>query len=438
MAERTPGSPDHDPLQTPKKMTRRSKSDKASSSGRKLPNPKDNRGRGDKSPFSHAPPDHYTCNRCNKSGTQANLVWRVTVLIITLGHWIQVCPTNMDPSMDRPPPSRYRCEICKAVGQHFATLCPENTRDMSLTQLRRNAGIDGIFHSGQESVRGGAHHQDHPHRDIARNESRSRSPLSDSSRSVRARLRQTLEYDSYRPREPRRVRFASPLEEDNDWRRVHTAYTAPIFDKAFPIRTKKSSKYDTTPRVRDMEGRLSFHDDMYDVQGDNWATVEDYDPLDAGPVHRSPSLERAVNITYDVQSFLESLEEGTPTEQVSLEQALVQVTEESDTRSDDSVTLVHDHDNIPVQTDDCATTQDGDLESARDHSHSPTQDCNREPDRNPIVFQASDGFYYRCISPSHFGHEVVSMFRGKFDRLARKPKRMTALQMMEEVGQTTS
>ncbi|KAK6957614.1 hypothetical protein Daesc_000401 [Daldinia eschscholtzii] len=66
-----------------------------------------------------SPPYGYICKRCDRPG-----------------HWIQLCPTNLDPSWDQPPPQSYRCEICKVSGKHFATLCPRNEYELSLTQQR--------------------------------------------------------------------------------------------------------------------------------------------------------------------------------------------------------------------------------------------------------------------------------------------------------------
>ncbi|KAH8762711.1 hypothetical protein F5882DRAFT_365251, partial [Hyaloscypha sp. PMI_1271] len=57
------------------------------------------------------------------------------------GHHLQVCPTNLDPSFDSPPGDDYECEICKAVGNHFKSLCPRNTDPLSIIQKRRAQGI---------------------------------------------------------------------------------------------------------------------------------------------------------------------------------------------------------------------------------------------------------------------------------------------------------
>ncbi|KAI1450416.1 hypothetical protein F5Y02DRAFT_426620 [Annulohypoxylon stygium] len=71
----------------------------------------------------HSPPPQYVCKRCHQSG-----------------HWIQFCPTNLDPVWDRPPPPDYTCDICLKKGHHFATLCPHNQNPASLTKQRQRRG----------------------------------------------------------------------------------------------------------------------------------------------------------------------------------------------------------------------------------------------------------------------------------------------------------
>lgn len=55
---------------------------------------------------------------------------------------MDVCPTNLDPSYDEPPPNpRYECFCCHVRGKHLTTLCPSNRKPNSLTQQRIRAGI---------------------------------------------------------------------------------------------------------------------------------------------------------------------------------------------------------------------------------------------------------------------------------------------------------
>ncbi|KAK7755539.1 Protein mpe1 [Diatrype stigma] len=91
------------------------------------------------------PNSNYICKRCNKRG-----------------HWIQFCPTNLDPSWDKPPAPSYRCEICGQTGKHFGTLCPFNKKESSLTQQRERASIktkspirdEGDNHADTSAARG--------------------------------------------------------------------------------------------------------------------------------------------------------------------------------------------------------------------------------------------------------------------------------------------
>ena len=57
------------------------------------------------------------------------------------GHYVQVCPTNLDPSWDKPPEADYECPLCGATGKHFKSLCPANQDPNCLTQKRQRAGI---------------------------------------------------------------------------------------------------------------------------------------------------------------------------------------------------------------------------------------------------------------------------------------------------------
>ncbi|KXJ85492.1 hypothetical protein Micbo1qcDRAFT_209900 [Microdochium bolleyi] len=66
-------------------------------------------------------PEGYICKRCARPG-----------------HWLQHCPTNLDPSYDVPPYRDYKCDICGARGEHFVTLCPRNREPTSLTRQRQD------------------------------------------------------------------------------------------------------------------------------------------------------------------------------------------------------------------------------------------------------------------------------------------------------------
>lgn len=53
------------------------------------------------------------------------------------GHQLQSCPTNMDPSYDKPPPMDYMCSLCSVVGDHLRSLCPKDSSSSSLLVQRK-------------------------------------------------------------------------------------------------------------------------------------------------------------------------------------------------------------------------------------------------------------------------------------------------------------
>ncbi|KAG9231620.1 hypothetical protein BJ875DRAFT_406612, partial [Amylocarpus encephaloides] len=74
--------------------------------------------------FLGAPPGNYVCNRCGKKG-----------------HHLQACPTNMDPTYDKPPSNEYICAVCDARGLHYKSLCPTNPDPYSIIQRRKAQGF---------------------------------------------------------------------------------------------------------------------------------------------------------------------------------------------------------------------------------------------------------------------------------------------------------
>jgi hypothetical protein len=92
------------------------------------------------------PGPFYVCNRCSVPGKKnlPPLNYYRFFLFLTFsflsGHFIQDCPTNLDPAYDRPPPEDYSCAYCGSK-QHFITTCPRNTRPDSMNQQRIRAGI---------------------------------------------------------------------------------------------------------------------------------------------------------------------------------------------------------------------------------------------------------------------------------------------------------
>lgn len=90
--------------------------------------------------------ENYVCHRCNEKGEFESFSHMLSPEVdrtgIPTGHHLESCPTNLDPSYDRPPPPGYICYCCGAESKHPRTLCPENTMPTSLTQQRIRAGVD--------------------------------------------------------------------------------------------------------------------------------------------------------------------------------------------------------------------------------------------------------------------------------------------------------
>lgn len=85
------------------------------------------------------PHDEYLCYRCRIPGqtTMYQIMWmRALTRRYFLGHFLQDCPTNLDPFFDKIPVSGYTCRICGQEQAHLTSLCPDNTDPNSLTQLR--------------------------------------------------------------------------------------------------------------------------------------------------------------------------------------------------------------------------------------------------------------------------------------------------------------
>ena len=58
------------------------------------------------------------------------------------GHFLEVCPTNLEPAFDKAPNDNYCCPICRKWGKHYKSLCPLNEDPFSIIQKRRSLGIE--------------------------------------------------------------------------------------------------------------------------------------------------------------------------------------------------------------------------------------------------------------------------------------------------------
>jgi hypothetical protein len=54
-----------------------------------------------------------------------------------IGHYVVNCPTNEDPSFDKPPSFDYRCRFCQQPGSHYWMFCPRNPDPNSIYRRRQ-------------------------------------------------------------------------------------------------------------------------------------------------------------------------------------------------------------------------------------------------------------------------------------------------------------
>ncbi|XXG98362.1 hypothetical protein Hte_004685 [Hypoxylon texense] len=179
-------------------------------------------------PYQKKPIGSYVCKRCHKKG-----------------HWLADCPTNLDPAFDQAPGPDYVCNICRAIGKHFITLCPRNKEPGSWTQMRRQAISPNLHGPTSRLDRSSSS----PHREGPTAPSR------------------YAEYDTYRPDD-------STVSSQWDHKRLpsrtksHKHHRMDVGDR---YRPKKLHNYSSSPlyTIREHasrlaeEGRLAYDNDVY-------------------------------------------------------------------------------------------------------------------------------------------------------------------------------
>ncbi|KAL7627827.1 hypothetical protein AAE478_002022 [Parahypoxylon ruwenzoriense] len=347
--------------------------------------------------FSHSPPKGYVCKRCDRPG-----------------HWIQLCPTNLDPSWDKPPAPNYRCEICGAKGEHFATLCPQNKKEVSLTRQRQRA-------AGRSRT---------PTRDDGRHYRGRRSPLRRRSRSPVIRSRRKG-YDIYRPDDSWRDwnedfgwRSRSPVDRDDvspwttrerltrEWQHFRESPPRYAPDKYRPRGGSPTPPHrhrhrardiqrspDPLPRLRGVEdrareGRLAYDDDVY----------MDSDHSPQTPKQRAPTKVRKANeddnqdevmedVSPDVDDTPEEVERAKREANEFLSALAIELFSDR-TRSRSTGESVVTNGGVGESDDEMSVDEcnDGISDTAKDNSSSP-----QIPDR--------------VVREPRFQPEVVSLFR---------------------------
>ncbi|EJT73995.1 hypothetical protein GGTG_07845 [Gaeumannomyces tritici R3-111a-1] len=170
---------------------------------------KKDKQRNSSSSTSLAPKAGYVCSRCGVPG-----------------HFVHLCPTNLDPAYDKTPKS-YRCHICREVGQHITSLCPRNADKSSLYQRRLRAQHQGA-------------------RPASRGRTREPSPSGARDRSIPRSMPARQDWDERRDENRHRYRSKSRHRDDERHRyRSKSRYRDDVIDKY-----RSRSKYGDEDRHR--------------------------------------------------------------------------------------------------------------------------------------------------------------------------------------------
>lgn len=87
---------------------------------------------------SNQVPPSYICNRCEGRGMSDLRIDHLEIVTDSLiGHYVVNCPTNEDPSFDKPPSLDYRCRFCQQPGSHYWMFCPRNPDPNSIYRRRQ-------------------------------------------------------------------------------------------------------------------------------------------------------------------------------------------------------------------------------------------------------------------------------------------------------------
>ncbi|KAI1877421.1 hypothetical protein JX265_003429 [Neoarthrinium moseri] len=178
------------------------------------------------------------------------------------GHWVNFCPTNLDPRFDVPPDPKYLCKYCGRRGVHFATLCPHNKNDWSLTQQRKKSNIQAptkslkvagdSYRPGESS--GSRRRHAEPRFQSRLRENRSRSPIDRD----RQALREPRSPSPFGDDRHHRRSYKDGIKLYDEYRPAHYDHEAQAYQAKSSRRRKQHQK-----TVDNSEGRLYYEDDVF-------------------------------------------------------------------------------------------------------------------------------------------------------------------------------
>ncbi|KAI0132101.1 hypothetical protein BJ170DRAFT_718015 [Xylariales sp. AK1849] len=360
------------------------------------------------------PGPQYVCKRC---------------------HWVHLCPTNLDPSRDVAPPHSYTCNFCSREGHHFATLCPHNENEWSLTQQRKKAGIQMISSKSRRrrsTTRGSG--------DLYRPEDspRSRREGPDKLRPDRQDVRSGTFLDEAWPYQLHRDREVSleplyrtsPLREGRERLPENTRRSDRYRPEGHRLEARDrpiksalcSSKRDDDKRRLDInhtgtEGRLSYEDDVFTMG---------HSPLVAGP-SGSPRTTR-VTLAYEPPEVRAS-EENYATDGKravsgsSTSSASTEACKQAGAEADDFLQALRGQ----IQDNSIAAICVAELDMIIEET------CS---DEDPNLVLDKRGTLCKLVTKPEFSDEVVRLFANRSNPVVNpRPKRNTATEVWEEAEQ---
>ncbi|KAL2024007.1 hypothetical protein VTK56DRAFT_242 [Thermocarpiscus australiensis] len=302
----------------------------AKPSGARVKNSKDEAAGGPKKP-----PKNYRCNRCRRPG-----------------HFLQECPTSLDPAFDRPPPFDYICRICKKFGDHYVTFCPRNRDPASLIQQRRRLAKDNS-QTGESRLMEAR--DDYRVDRWARSQSSRLSPFDELPRG-RGRLRSPArsaggkrQGDDFRPGyKSASRRSISP--RDNPSKRKALRSLSP---GEAPMRKKKQPlEGDEHPKEDPRKKKVTFADDLVaEITNREEGRLSYYDEYDGNvpeaPFSRSPSSEK-MDIDGSVAPVFGTRGETDHAEESQLFQDELAEMIKSESTKEDLILLINGIERLPI------------------------------------------------------------------------------------------
>ncbi|RYP07407.1 hypothetical protein DL764_002542 [Monosporascus ibericus] len=335
----------------------------------------------------------------------------------------ELCPTNLDPRWDKPPAPDYRCEICREVGKHFATLCPLNKKKVSLTKQRERAGI-----RARSPVRGETHrYRRRRSPSFPYERSRSRTPT---------RPPRRKGSDAYRPGNSAQVRMRmghyaredAPISEGAGECNIRGRKAVP--SRNLDNRSSAKAEHRNEPRPKRNEGRLSYDDDVFI---DSQRALQTPKANTATKQQASGRTKSKDEVVKDTESEAVIAPEDTKKAEEEAEKFLqvmkLEIGTVDMTVKDAKPGIASDQANARVPAHDGA---DDELGINGEACQGDGGDASAAED-DPTLFQSPDGIQYRLVRESRFRLEVVALFKGRANPIVHSmANRRSARQVWEE------